>query len=165
MRTPPIGSISTPSFGKRSPQPPAPPFAENGRKFRRRRRTASEGFLWPPTTPTKEQAEPGRMVVMQAISKHPSAGLMPSGSRQKRVVGSVTPSMRKKENVIMRRPSTRPSTAPFSTMNRWRGETPTRHRKQKKRADTRPRPWSPRSADDRQGADEIGLEVRARRAT
>jgi hypothetical protein len=62
----------------------------------------------------------GRLVVMQAISK-PSAGLMPSGPDKG--VGSVYAIDCSKKNVIMMG-AFKPSTAPFSTINGWRGETP-----------------------------------------
>jgi len=62
----------------------------------------------------------GRLVVMQAISK-PSAGLMPSGPDKG--VGSVYAIDCAKKNVIMMG-SFKPSTAPFQTVNSWRGETP-----------------------------------------
>ena len=62
----------------------------------------------------------GRLVVMQAISK-PSANLMPSGPDKG--VGSVYAIDCAKKNVIMMG-SFKPSTAPFQTLNGWRGETP-----------------------------------------
>ena len=69
---------------------------------------------------TYKDKQTGRLVVMQAISK-PSAGLMPSGPDKG--VGSVYAIDCAKKNVIMMG-AFKPSTAPFSVMNGWRGETP-----------------------------------------
>jgi len=92
-------------------------FAEHWTKFA----DGANGIEWSYDSDyTYKDKQTGRLVVMQAISK-PSAGLMPSGPDKG--VGSVYAIDCAKKNVIMMG-SFKPSTAPFQTVNSWRGETP-----------------------------------------
>ena len=92
-------------------------FAEHWTKFA----DGANGIEWSYDADySYKDKQTGRLVVMQAISK-PSANLMPSGPDKG--VGSVYAIDCGKKNVIMMG-AFKPSTAPFSTMNSWRGETP-----------------------------------------
>jgi hypothetical protein len=92
-------------------------FAEHWTKFA----DGANGIEWSYDADySYKDKQTGRLVVMQAISK-PSAGLMPSGPDKG--VGSVYAIDCAKKNVIPMG-SFKPSTAPFQTINSWRGETP-----------------------------------------
>jgi len=92
-------------------------FAEHWTKFA----DGANGIEWSYDSDySYKDKQTGRLVVMQAISK-PSAGLMPSGPDKG--VGSVYAIDCSKKNIIMMG-AFKPSTAPFQTVNSWRGETP-----------------------------------------
>jgi hypothetical protein len=92
-------------------------FAEHWTKFA----DGANGIEWSYDADySYKDKQTGRLVVMQAISK-PSANLMPSGPDKG--VGSVYAIDCAKKNVIMMG-AFKPSTAPFQTINGWRGETP-----------------------------------------
>ena len=92
-------------------------FAEKWTKFA----DGANGIEWSYDADySYKDKQTGRLVVMQAISK-PSAGLMPSGPDKG--VGSVYAIDCSKKNVILMG-AFKPSTAPFQTVNSWRGETP-----------------------------------------